>query len=154
YGNTTSYLGTAQFSSSDNVAVLPGSQTLTSGLGTFSATLQTAGNQMVTATDSQSSSITGTTANVVVRNPATHFNVVAAPNSTAGSAFSFTVTALDASNAATLAYNGTIHFTSSDTQAVLPANATLTNGVGTFSVTLKTAGGRTLSAADTVSSSI
>ena len=46
-----------------------------------------------------------------------------------------------ATNAMATGYTGTVHFTSSDGAAVLPANSTLTNGVGTFSVTLKTAGG-------------
>src|SRR5581483_3248153 len=42
----------------------------------------------------------------------------------------------------------TVHFTSSDPQAVLPADATLTASVGTFSVTLKTAGPQTVTATD------
>ena len=37
---------------------------------------------------------------------------------------------------------------------MLPANATLTNGVGTFSVTLKTAGTQTISVTDTANSSL
>jgi hypothetical protein len=86
--------------------------------------------------------------------PATHFSVTAPANATAGTAFSITVTALDASNATATGYTGTVHFTSSDTQAVLPANSTLTNGVGTFSVTLKTAGSQTITATDTVTASI
>ena len=51
-------------------------------------------------------------------------------------------------------YNGTVHFTSSDGQASLPGNTTLTNGTGSFSVTLKTAGSETLTATDTVTTSI
>src|SRR5205085_7986336 len=49
------------------------------------------------------------------------------------------------------------HFTSSDTQAVLPANYTFTagdNGVHTFSATLKTAGSRSLTATDTITGTI
>src|SRR5665213_141373 len=86
--------------------------------------------------------------------PATHFTVTAPANATAGTAFTATVTALDASNTATTGYTGTVHFTSSDPQAVLPANATLTAGAGTFNVTYKTAGNQTLTATDTVTSSI
>ena len=71
--------------------------------------------------------------------PATHFSVSAPASATAGSAFSFTVTALDQFNNTTTGYAGTVHFTSSDGSAVLPANSTLTNGAGTFSATLKTA---------------
>ena len=85
---------------------------------------------------------------------ATHFSVTTPGTATAGTAFSLTVTALDASNAVVTGYTGTVHFTSSDGAAVLPANSTLTNGVGTFSVTLKTAGGQTITATDTVTATI
>ena len=50
-------------------------------------------------------------------------------------------------------YTGTVHFTSSDAQAGLPANYTFTGGdAGThvFSVTLKTAGTQSITATDTV----
>src|SRR5206468_2505588 len=46
-------------------------------------------------------------------------------------------------------YTGTVHFTSSDTQAGLPLDGTLANGAGSFSVTLKTSGSRTVTATDT-----
>jgi hypothetical protein len=85
---------------------------------------------------------------------ATHFSVSAPGTATAGTAFSVTVTALDATNAVVTGYTGTVHFTSSDVQAVLPPNSTLTNGVGTFSVTLKTAGAQTIAATDTVTATI
>ena len=86
--------------------------------------------------------------------PATHFSVSAPASATAGSAFSFTVTALDAGNATDTGYSGTVHFTSSDGAATLPADVTLVNGVGTFSATLRTAGTQTLTATDTVTASI
>ncbi len=67
-GNNTAtgYTGTVHFSSSDGSATLPSNSTLTSGAGTFSATLTTAGNQTVTATDLGSSSITGTSGQINV----------------------------------------------------------------------------------------
>src|SRR5581483_10275212 len=71
---------------------------------------------------------------------ATHLNVAAPANATAGTAASVTVTALDTFNNTDTNYAGLVHFTSTDGAAALPANSTLTNGVGTFSVTLKTAG--------------
>jgi hypothetical protein len=54
-------------------------------------------------------------------------------------------------------YTGTVHFTSSDFQATLPANYTFTGGdAGThvFSVTLKTAGTQSITATDTVTGTI
>src|SRR5208282_3285532 len=75
-------------------------------------------------------------------------------SATAGTAFNFTVTALDQNNFTVPGYAGTVHFTSTDPLAVLPANTTLTSGSGTFSVTLKTAGSQTITATDTVTSSL
>jgi fibronectin-binding autotransporter adhesin len=84
----------------------------------------------------------------------THF-VVSAPASTpAGQALTFTVTAKDNQGNTVTAYAGTVHFTSSDSLAVLPADATLTGGVGTFSATLNTLGVQTLTASDTTYSII
>ncbi len=85
---------------------------------------------------------------------ATHFSVTAASPQVAGASFPATVTALDANNATATLYAGTVKITSSDSAAVLPANATLTNGVGTFAVTLNTKGSQTVTATDTVTGSI
>ncbi len=75
----------------------------------------------------------------------------------AGTANNFTVTAEDAAGNVTTAYTGTVHFTSSDAQAVLPANYAFTAGdagVHTFSATLKTAGNQSITATDTVTGTI
>ncbi len=156
FGNTaTGYSGTVHFTSSDGQAVLPADSTLTNGAGTFSATLATAGDQTITATDTVNSSITGTSGSITVGPAAADHFVVSAPSSaTAGKSFSFSVTALDAFGNTATGYSGTVQFTSSDGQAVLPADSTLTNGAGTFSATLKTAGDQTITATDTVNSSI
>ena len=66
----------------------------------------------------------------------------------------FTVTPQDQFNNTATGYSGTVHFTSSDTQAVLPADTALTNGTGTFSATLKTAGTQTIIVTDSVTSTI
>ncbi|HEX7422200.1 MAG TPA: hypothetical protein VF505_20135 [Thermoanaerobaculia bacterium] len=149
----TTYSGTVHFTSTDGAAVLPANATLVNGVGTFSATLKTAGSQTITATDTVTASITGTSGPIVVSaGPATHFAVTAPP--TAVHAITFTVTALDAFNNVATGYLGTVHFTSSDAAASLPANSTLTNGTGTFSATLQTAGNQTITATDTVTPSI
>jgi probable HAF family extracellular repeat protein len=85
---------------------------------------------------------------------ATHLSVAASPTATAGAAFNFTVTVLDASNGVATGYSGIVHFSSTDVPALLPANSTLTNGTGTFSATLKTIGSQTITATDTVKASI
>jgi subtilase family serine protease len=87
----------------------------------------------------------------------THFVVSAPTTTTAGAPFSITVTADDANGNPVTGYTGTVHFTSSDGQAVLPPNYTFTsadNGSHAFSVTLETAGSQSVSVADTSNSSI
>jgi hypothetical protein len=85
---------------------------------------------------------------------ATHLAVSAIPAATAGTAFNFTVTALDASNSKVSGYSGIVHFSSTDGAATLPVDSTLASGTGTFSATLKSAGAETITAADTVTGSI
>ncbi len=80
--------------------------------------------------------------------PTTQFVVSAPATATSGTAFDFTVTAQDANGYTTPSYSGTVRFTSSAATATLPANSTLTNGTGTFSATLQTAGNQTVTAAD------
>jgi len=75
----------------------------------------------------------------------------------AGTAHNLTVTAKDGNGATATGYAGTVHFTSSDSAAVLPADYTFTladAGSHTFSTTLKTLGSRSVSAADTLASSM
>src|SRR5439155_11083049 len=101
------------------------------------------------------SSITGTSHAVSVTAPAVnHFLVSAPATAIVGTAFTFTVSAVDAFNNAVTSYGGTVHFTSSDGAASLPANSTLTNGAGSFSATLNTRPSQTITATDTVTSSI
>ncbi len=68
----------------------------------------------------------------------------------AGTAQTLTVTALDAFGFVAGSYSGTVHLRSGDGQAVLGGDAKLTNGVGQFAVTLKTAGSQYVVAQDTV----
>src|SRR5205823_11362444 len=102
----------------------------------------TTGGQTVSATDTVTSSITGTTNSITV-NPATASTlavVASTGTTTAGSALNVTVTAKDAFGNTATGYTGTVHSTRTDGQAVLRSNSTLSNGTGTFSVTLKTTG--------------
>jgi hypothetical protein len=155
FGNTaTGYTGTVHFSSSDGQASLPSNSTLSGGVGTFIATFKSLGSQALTATDTASSSITGSAAVMVTAGAVTHFGVSAPATVTAGNAFTITVSALDAFGNTVTSYAGKVHFTSSDSTASLPSDSTLTNGAGTFSATFDAAGSQTLTAMDTVSGSI
>src|SRR5207237_2709647 len=118
-------------------------------------TLRTAGGRTVTATDTVTGTITGTSATItVLAGAATHYSVSAPGSALAGTPFSITVTALDAFNNTVTGYAGTVHFTSSDGVATLPANSTLTNGSGTFGVTLQSTGSQSVTATDTITGSI
>ncbi len=143
------YSGTVHFTSSDAQALLPGDLQVQSGTTTLQTTLNTAGNQTITATDTVTTSITGTSQTIAVMG-ATHFSVTAPANATAGSAFDFTVNALDAANTVIPAYAGTVRFSSSDNKADLPATQAMTSGTATFVAGLKTAGSQTITVTDTV----
>src|SRR5205823_3710269 len=119
------------------------------GQGTFSATLIRAGPQTLTASDAANN--LSATANLTVNAaPASQLNLATATTAPNGRPATWTVTAADASGNTVTSYSGTVHFSSSDTSTgvVLPRDATLTNGEGTFSATLIKAGAQTLSASD------
>ncbi len=151
YGNTaTGYTGTVSFTTTDALATPPANATLVSGTATLRATLKELGSQTLTATDTVNSGLIGTSnPSIVIAGPATHFTISGVPTSvTAGGSVIFSVTALDTFNNIATGYTGTVRFASTDALATLPPNATLSNGVGTFSITLKSAGDQTLSATD------
>jgi len=159
----TSYTGTVTFTSSDPQATLPANFTFTSsqgGSGTFwySTTLRTVGAQTVTVKDVGSPSLTGTLSLNVTVGTAKTLTVTAAPaSSAAGATTTVTVTAKDAGGNTVTGYVGTVAFTSTDGAATLPGNYTFVagdNGTHSFSATLRTVGGRTITATDTVTSTI
>jgi uncharacterized protein (TIGR03118 family) len=162
-GNTDlGYRGTVHFTSSDPMAVLPPDYMFTAadaGVHTFDVTLTTAGaNRSITATDA-ASGFTGSQIGITVTPAAAASFVLSGFPSTAGSGLpgNVTVTAKDAFGNTTTGYTGTVHITTSDSEAVLPADHTFTaaeNGVHVFSVTLNTAGVQSITATDTVNSAI
>jgi hypothetical protein len=160
YGNiATGYTGTVHFTSSDGQAVLPNDYHFVAadnGVHPFSATLKTAGSQFLKATDTVTGSITGMQSNILVTPAAASTLVVAGFPSliTAGVPGMVTVTAKDPYNNTATGYGGTVHFTSSDGQASLPIDSKLTNGTGSFSATLYTAGTQSITATDTVNSNL
>jgi hypothetical protein len=85
---------------------------------------------------------------------------VSAPSTTAlGNQLTFGVTATNPSGSlgTDIAYVGTVHFSSSDPSAVLPADFTYTpttQGTASFSATLNSLGSQTITATDTLNGSI
>jgi hypothetical protein len=160
YGNVaTGYSGTVRFSSPDLQRVLPGDYTFTSadqGVHVFTVTLDTAGIQSVAVTDAA----TGINRSAIIRiNPgaAVQFTVVPGPNATAGTPLTLTVSVLDAFGNLVTGYTGTVHFSSSDAQASLPADtafAASDGGVQTFTVIFRTSGAQSITATDTANSGV
>ncbi|NVN97713.1 MAG: hypothetical protein HXX17_00180, partial [Geobacteraceae bacterium] len=169
YNNIASgYTGIVHFTTTDASvsSLLPANYTFLAGdngAHTFTngATLITAAGQTVTATDTVSSGITGGASVTVNPAAANHFTLTAPAATTVGAAFSITVTARDAFNNIASGYTGTVHFTKTDSGSgsLLPANYTFIagdNGVHTFTngVTLVTSSSQTITATDTITSSI
>jgi hypothetical protein len=140
--------------------VLPADYTFTAadaGSHTFTPTLKTAGTQTLSVTDTANPAFSSQAQiNAFTVVPAT-FEIFASPTTTAGAAYSFVLVALDAFGNLATGYAGTVHLSSSDRQAGLPADYTFTAADGaihTFTVTLKTAGTQSLSVVDTAHSSL
>lgn len=156
------YSGTIHFTSTDYSAQLPNDTTLKDGIGTFSTTLKNIGSQTITATDKAdptffgvSNKITVTAVNSVANiDPTTHFSITTQDFASSNSSFSVTINALSDSNAVINNYSGKIHFSSTDNQAQLPSDSILTNGTGTFLITLQTIGKQTITVSDTVNTSL
>jgi hypothetical protein len=152
----TGYAGSVNFSSTDSAAVLPQSYRFTSadkGQHVFSVTFETPGPQALTITDANQAGVAGTLPEVNVTGVTVSALLLTLPaNIIAGQPFAVTVKALDAKGNVLTNYVGTVHFTSSDTLANLPANYTFTaadGGSHTFSgVLFNTAGQQSLTVAD------
>ncbi|HEU5453709.1 MAG TPA: hypothetical protein VFU76_17050 [Terriglobales bacterium] len=153
----SNYRGTVHFTSSDSTASLPANYTFTSadaGTHTFRVTFNSAGAQSVAVADTVAIGFTGHASVTVNSASATRLVITAPSTIAAGAPFNFTVAAKDGGNNTVASYSGTVHFSSTDPAASLPADAKLSNGTGTFSAILRTAGGQTLTATDTATASI
>jgi hypothetical protein len=169
YGNrATGYGGTVHFTSSDTSpgVVLPADSTVPT-LQYFQATLNQAGEQTLTATDTVTPSITKDLSVHISPASAARIRLDVPAAAKAGQPFYITLTLLDRfGNVATgevLPYTGTIHFTSTDPLAMLPPDYTFhqvscykcaDSGIRYFPVTLVVLGNQTITATDVATSSI
>jgi lysophospholipase L1-like esterase len=149
YGTTTDYGSNV----ADGATLTAHSLTLTGLTGGTTYHYQVSG---VDTFGQNAASPDATFTTTPVTGPASRFVLATTPTPTAGTAFSFTVTAQDDAGHIATDYAGTVHFSATDTSTgvVLPANTTLTNGQGTFSATLIKAGAQTITATDTTTSTI
>jgi hypothetical protein len=134
---------TIHFTSSDPAAVLPNNSALTGGHLTASATLNTSGTQTISTSDNGNSSITGISSPInVIPFGLDHFtfNAISSPR-TAGSPFSTTIQAVDATGNPVMDFNGDLDLSvSTGIQTITPTAITMNNGVWTGQVTLTKAG--------------
>ena len=143
----TGYTGTVHFTSNDGQAVLPADYLFDigdNGVQTFSLTFRTAGNRSISVADVDIPGINGNDSTTVNPAAAHHLVVSGFPDPTvAGASHPFVVTAKDLFGNTATGYSGTVTFTSTDPDAVLPIDYDFVggdNGDHTFSATLKTAG--------------
>ena len=163
YGNVAAgYTGTVALNSTDPHAILSSSETFAvtdDGTLNFTVTLDTAGTQSITATDTTTASITGTESKIVVHAAAAKTLALTGfpTTDTAGTVGTMTVTAYDAYGNVATGYTGTVALTSTDPHAVLPSSYTFTAGVAgqhSFGVTLDTAGTESITVTDKTTSSL
>jgi hypothetical protein len=83
-----------------------------------------------------------------------HLTVLAPPTTVPGESFQVTVLAVDAADNTVLTYTGAVRLTSSDGQALLPAEGPLSAGVGVFTLTLQTKGAQTVTATAVTAKSV
>jgi hypothetical protein len=157
-----SYTGTVHFTSTDYQADLPADYTFTAadhGTHTFTVTLKTGDTQGISVGDFAAGA-TGDETGIAVKAAAASTMTVSFPSATtAGYSVNYLAVVLrDAYGNVASGYRGTVHFTSSDAKAVLPADYTFTAAdAGThyyFSATLKTAGTQSITARDTATASV
>lgn len=151
----TAYSSAVHFSSTDALAGLPADYTFTpedAGSHTFTVTLKTAGSPFVSAKEVGGTIGGGATVNVAAA--AAQSLTLAGGGGAIGVVRPVLVVAKDAYGNVASGYNGTVHVTSSDPAAVLPADVALVNGVATVSVKLLTVGTQTITATDVANAAI
>jgi hypothetical protein len=166
----TGYTGTVAFGSGDPQATIVNPATglpvpLTgftyqfqagdNGTRSFTVDLKTAGNQAITVSDA-AAGVSGTDSGITVNAAAASSFVVTGfpspfPADVRGN---FAISAQDPYGNVATGYAGTVHLSSSDGQAVLPPDTTLTNGTGSLTATLGTAGYQSITAKDTLTATI
>ena len=136
---------TLHFTSTDDNAQLPADLALVAGVATATVTLANAGSHTVSASEIGSSLVA---TNTVAVSGAIELEVTGVESHVdAGEKSTVSVTAVDGNGDTVTDYAGTVHFTSTDGRAVLPADAKLVNGVNDFEVALTTAGTQSITVA-------
>jgi hypothetical protein len=138
------YTGTVHFTSTAGAAVLPADSLLTSGVGTFSTTLNSLGNQTISVFDTADNSIQGTSGMIAVK-AATSVVISSSPNpSRLGQQVAFTAT-VSSLNSADGTPGGTVQFVIDGSNYGAPVTLSA-GGVATVTNTVLAAGSHTITA--------
>jgi hypothetical protein len=160
------YTGTISFSSTDPAMTgtdLPSDYTFpasNNGTATFQVTFRTPSATLATTLSVTDGTILGTATPIVsavATVTATHFSVFEIGSATQNAPTLFMIVALDASNHIVTNYSGTVHLTSSDPLAILPADYTFQasdRGSHEVAVTFESTGRQALVATDTSNGAI
>jgi len=161
FGNlATTHAGQVALTSTDPTDVLPAPGGFTGGVRIASIAFTKVGPHFATVADASGGGIASVGTSTVTIAHASPFQLTVTPANAftiAGTAEAFTARVLDRYGNTATGYTGTVHFTSDDLIATLPADYTFTAadaGVHTFNVTLKTAGVETVTVSDTVALSL
>jgi hypothetical protein len=164
--NIASSSNTVGITTTDSNDAHPANAALSAGTRTFAVTFKSVGSWTITASNITDVTKTANTSPAITATAGAFAKLqillpgeTAAPGTatgktgtptvqTANTPFNVTVNAVDANWNAISTVTDTVGITASDANAVLPANAGLVAGTQTFSITLKTAGSRTLTASD------
>ena len=139
------YTGTVHFTSTAGAAVLPADSMLTSGVGTFSTTLNSLGNQTISVFDTADNSILGISGLIAVK-AATSVVISSTPNpSRLGQQVTFTAT-VSSVNPADGTPGGTVQFVIDGSNYGDPV-AVSAGGLATVNDTVLAAGSHTITAA-------
>ena len=168
YGLFVDYVGTVHFTTNASAGTytLPSNYAFTVGDAgvhswTNAVSFSVKGVYSVTVADTVATSATGTQTGIVISEAlaATTLEISGVPATVGnGVPFSLTVTIRDQDSNVFTGYVGTVHFTSSDATATLPADYTFTAGdagVHTFAgLSMTTVGAQTITVTDTVKASL
>jgi len=154
YNNVVkSFTDTIHIDSTDPQAVLPANFVLLGGAKQVSIKLQTPGTKTITTTDTNNSASV-TSGNIDVGTLISKYVITGPASSTVNAVNTYNITAKDTVGNTVPGYTGTVHITSTDLNASVPGDITLTNGTGTFQVTFQTKGAQKVNANDTANAAI
>ena len=163
FGNAASgYRGTIRLTTSDVLSTLPATYTFTAadnGVHTFNFAFKSSGGQTLTVQDSTNPTWMTFQRDIFVTPAALAGFAFRSPsNATTGTAFTATLSAVDAFGNTITGYTGKVHFTGpSGGGNLLPVDYTFTaadSGAHLFSFTLASTGTQTINVADTLNGSL